>query len=623
MNPVHFSSERETWNTPEAVLIPVRQIAPIGLDPCSNEGSIVGAAVAWELERDGDSLLRPWDGHGLVFVNPPYGRSLGPWAEKVAQESKVGVEMAVLVPARPGSEWWRALCDARPVLCCLHQRVTFLGAVSGAPFPSAIFYFGPRRERFAQVFGDLGTISEPRIEPSNPQGCIDGEGHVRTHPAADLFPLLPDVGLRALAEDIKANGQHEPIVLFEGAILDGRNRWRACEIAGVKPKTVEWFGGNPWDFVWSLNAERRHLEPGQKVAIRLKFLRASEGWKADQEEKKKRAEEARRGALRGNQNAAPSAARVSRHTDDAVSTDTASSVSPSTRTPAKTAPRPEPNRERAEVAKAARVSPATAARAIELEKKDPALFEKVVAGETTLGKALATVKHEEARARVAAQAKAAPVRAIVRKRAASDFLAALEPASIDLLLTDPPYMTDVEDIGAFAASWVPLALSRVKDSGRAYICTGAYPLELQAYLAVLLAESRLNLANLLVWTYRNTLGPSPKLDYKLNWQAIFYLRGKDAPPLDCPVMLEQFSVQDINAPDGRQGDRYHAWQKPDELADRLVRHSSQAGQLVVDPFAGTGTFLLAAARIGRRAIGCDISEESLRIAEERGCQRAK
>jgi hypothetical protein len=133
----------------------------------------------------------------------------------------------------------------------------------------------------------------------------------------------------------------------------------------------------------------------------------------------------------------------------------------------------------------------------------------------------------------------------------------------------------------------------------------------------------LRLLNVLVWTYRNTLGPSPSLGYKLNWQAILYFCGTDAPPLDCPLMTEQFSVQDLNAPDGRVGNRYHAWQKPDELAERLIRHSTKPGEAVMDCFAGTGTFLLAAHRLGRRALGCEYSEAMLALAEKRGCAIAR
>ncbi|HVY79874.1 MAG TPA: DNA methyltransferase [Steroidobacteraceae bacterium] len=215
-------------------------------------------------------------------------------------------------------------------------------------------------------------------------------------------------------------------------------------------------------------------------------------------------------------------------------------------------------------------------------------------------------------------AKAAPERAVLERADAFAWLRTFEASSIDAIITDPPYSTDVDDIETFSL-WIGTALQKLKPTGRLYACIGAYPRELLAYLEALQTFDVLDRSQVLSWTYRNTLGPSPSHDYKLNWQAIIYVRGIDAPPLDCPVMIEQFSVQDINAPDGRLGDRYHAWQKPDELAERLVRHSTRPGDLVVDPFACTGTFLLAAARLGRRARGCDISADNLKIAEQRGC----
>jgi 16S rRNA G966 N2-methylase RsmD len=233
---------------------------------------------------------------------------------------------------------------------------------------------------------------------------------------------------------------------------------------------------------------------------------------------------------------------------------------------------------------------------------------------------LADAKHTERetskRAREQQRAAAAPLVAQITLSGWENWLA--EQDDCDLLLTDPPYSTDVPDVQRFAQGWLPVALKKVKPSGRAYVCIGAYPEELYAYLDVPAGE--FTLANVLVWTYRNTLGPSPSHDYKLNWQAILYYRGPNAAPLDCPEMTEQFTVQDINAPDGRHGDRWHAWQKPDELAERFVRHASRPGDLILDPFAGTGTFLLAAARLGRSATGCDASEDSVRIATERGCR---
>ena len=137
------------------------------------------------------------------------------------------------------------------------------------------------------------------------------------------------------------------------------------------------------------------------------------------------------------------------------------------------------------------------------------------------------------------------------------------------MITDPPYSTDVNDIYSFAKEWVNRALKKVKKTGRVYICTGAYPKEVQAYLDVLLSQKKFIVDNPLIWTYRNTLGRTPNMKYNLNYQVIFHLYSLDSPPLDTSITNEMFSVQDINAPDGRLGDRFHTWQKPDKLGERL------------------------------------------------------
>ena len=190
----------------------------------------------------------------------------------------------------------------------------------------------------------------------------------------------------------------------------------------------------------------------------------------------------------------------------------------------------------------------------------------------------------------------------------------------DLLLTDPPYSTDVEDINAFVDSWLYNALNHVKPTGFAYVFIGAYPEEQRAYLEAKI-PAHMKLAQALVWTYKNTLGQNPKDRYKQNYQVCLFYRGVDAPALDCPLTSEQWAVQEINAPDGRLGDRYHAWQKPMEIAERFIRHSTEPGMTVFDPFTCTGTFLLAAAKLGRKAYGFEINPDNAAIAFDRGCLR--
>ena len=58
---------------------------------------------------------------------------------------------------------------------------------------------------------------------------------MKTHWVADMYPLN-ETDVSALAEDIKTNGQIAPIkMLKDGRIIDGRNRWMACQKAGVEP----------------------------------------------------------------------------------------------------------------------------------------------------------------------------------------------------------------------------------------------------------------------------------------------------------------------------------------------------------------------------------------------------
>lgn len=91
---------------------------------------------------------------------------------------------------------------------------------------------------------------------------------MEAHPLATLFPMMTDEELTALAEDIRRHGLREPITVWQGRILDGRNRWRACELAGVTPQTVEWDGqGSPLSWVLSKNLYRRHLTASQRAAI--------------------------------------------------------------------------------------------------------------------------------------------------------------------------------------------------------------------------------------------------------------------------------------------------------------------------------------------------------------------
>lgn len=93
------------------------------------------------------------------------------------------------------------------------------------------------------------------------------------HPYAQLFPAIDGDDFQQLVEDIRENGLYEPITLLDGAILDGRNRYRACEAAGVTPR-YETFQGDSTaalHYVLSKNIHRRHLTSSQRAVLALEI----------------------------------------------------------------------------------------------------------------------------------------------------------------------------------------------------------------------------------------------------------------------------------------------------------------------------------------------------------------
>lgn len=83
------------------------------------------------------------------------------------------------------------------------------------------------------------------------------------------FPLIEGEEFDQLVEDIRANGLRVPVWLHpDGSILDGRNRYRACKAARIKPQFETWDGkGSPLEFVISMNLQRRHLTQGQRACV--------------------------------------------------------------------------------------------------------------------------------------------------------------------------------------------------------------------------------------------------------------------------------------------------------------------------------------------------------------------
>lgn len=115
------------------------------------------------------------------------------------------------------------------------------------------------------------------------------------HELANVFPLVDEDQIQQMANDIKKVGLIEPLTLLDGKILDGRNRYNACKLAGRKlhPEDVvqfeeEYENEDPIMYVISRNIHRRHLTVGQRSALGAELFKrmAKDGTTAKQRAKK-------------------------------------------------------------------------------------------------------------------------------------------------------------------------------------------------------------------------------------------------------------------------------------------------------------------------------------------------
>lgn len=234
---------------------------------------------------------------------------------------------------------------------------------------------------------------------------------MKFHPACAIFPELEGDEYKSLVEDIRIHGLREPILLdASGAILDGRNRYRACREAGITPRSEVWKpknGDSPLALVVSLNIKRRHLNASLRsvLADRLEPMFA--------EEAKKRKQEAGRTHGRG---------KVTQKIEEAIDKNT--------------------NLAAAQAAKVTGANRQYVSDVKALRTRAPALYEQVASGKLTVPEAKEEVRRE---------AKAAVVEKIRREPEP------LPAGPFRVIVADPPwrYEARAEDMTHRARSPYP------------------------------------------------------------------------------------------------------------------------------------------------------------------------
>lgn len=98
------------------------------------------------------------------------------------------------------------------------------------------------------------------------------------HPVAALFPYIKGVAFHEFVEDIRVNGQREPVVLdASGRLIDGRNRARACQVLGIDVKETRYLGGDAEAWIISHNIHRRHLTESQRAMFAARWANMRQG----------------------------------------------------------------------------------------------------------------------------------------------------------------------------------------------------------------------------------------------------------------------------------------------------------------------------------------------------------
>lgn len=136
---VHFSSRSDEWETPRWLFDALNAEFGFDLDPCCTKEN---AKCARFFTRDVDGLKQTW-GDSTVFMNPPYGRSIGRWMRKAYESAEDGATVVCLIPARTDTQYWHRYA-MKGEIRLIRGRIKFGGAKSGAPFPSAVVIFRPR-----------------------------------------------------------------------------------------------------------------------------------------------------------------------------------------------------------------------------------------------------------------------------------------------------------------------------------------------------------------------------------------------------------------------------------------------------------------------------------------------
>lgn len=108
-------------------------------DLAADESNAVAAKFYTE---EDDALIQPWTVGGWAYCNPPYA-DIEPWVAKAGIESQMGANVAMLLPASTGSNWWKHYVHEKCLVLLLNGRIKFIGHTNYYPKDLVTLIYSP------------------------------------------------------------------------------------------------------------------------------------------------------------------------------------------------------------------------------------------------------------------------------------------------------------------------------------------------------------------------------------------------------------------------------------------------------------------------------------------------
>lgn len=240
-----------------------------------------------------------------------------------------------------------------------------------------------------------------------------------------------------------------------------------------------------------------------------------------------------------------------------------------------------------------------------------------------------------------------------------EFLESLKDESVDLAIIDPPYNRSVaewdafksqEDFFTFTKKYLQRTASKLKPSASLYIFNTAFN---AAFILQILLELKMQYQNWIIWYKKDGFSPSRKRFVNNQETILFFTKTETykffpdnvrVPYLSssrikaakekgilkngkrwfpnpngklCTDVWEFTSVRHNKKIDGKTMKQPHPTPKPEAMIERMIKASSEKGDLILDLFSGTGTTAFVAKKLGRNFIGCENNTEYFELIQRR------